>query len=53
MFEKKEKPKMHIEPHCLTMTNPATGFFEVAEIGKKTADVIANRLKIYWLSRHP
>ena len=35
------------------MIDPATGFFEVVEIGTKTADVIANWLEIQWLTRYP
>jgi len=35
------------------MVDPATGFFEMVEIGQKTADVIANWLEIHWLTRYP
>jgi len=48
-----KKPKTHIELHCVTMVDPATGFFETVEIGQKTANVIANWLEIHWLTRHP
>jgi hypothetical protein len=33
------------------MIDPATGFFDIVEIGQKTADVIANWLEIHWLTR--
>jgi predicted outer membrane repeat protein len=39
--------------HCLTMIDPATGWFEIAEIPNKRADVIANVLEQKWLSRYP
>jgi len=35
------------------MIDPATGFFDIVDIGQKTADVIANWLEIHWLSRYP
>jgi len=41
-FGDKKKPETHIELHCVTMADPATGFFETVEIGQKTDDVIAN-----------
>jgi len=37
----------------MTIIDPATGFFDIAEIGKKTPDVIANWLEIHWLSQCP
>jgi len=52
-FGEEKKPKTHIELHCMTMVCPATGFFKIVEIGQKTANVIANWLEIYWLTRHP
>jgi len=52
-FGDEKKPKTHIELHCVTMVDPATGFFEMVKIGQKTADVIANWLEIHWLARHP
>ena len=38
---------------CLTMLDPATGFFEVVEIAEKKADYIANILEMHWLCRYP
>ena len=50
-----EKPETHIELHCMTMVDPATGFFETVEISKKTAAMMANWLpaELHWLSQHP
>ena len=39
--------------HCLTMIDPATGWFEIAEIPAKTADVVINVLENAWLTRYP
>jgi len=52
-FGDKKKPEMHIELHCMTVTDPATGFFETAEIGHKTANTTAHWLELHWLTRHP
>jgi len=52
-FGDEKKPETHIELHCVTMADPATGFFETVEIGQKTADVTANCLEVHWLARHP
>ena len=39
--------------HCLTMIDPVTGWFEIAEIPAKTADVVINVLEHTWLVRYP
>jgi len=52
-FGNEKKPETYIEFHCMTMIDPATGFFDIVDIGQKTANVIANWLEIHWLSRHP
>ena len=39
--------------HCLTMIDPATGWFEIVEIPAKTADVVINILESAWLVRYP
>ena len=49
----KDKPKMHTELCCMTMTDPPTGFFEAVEIGKKAASAVAHWSEIHWLSQHP
>lgn len=38
---------------ALTMTDPATGWFEIAELNSKQADEVANRLEMSWLTRYP
>jgi len=50
-FGDKKKPKTHIELHCMTMVDPATGFFEIVEIRHKTADIIANWSELHWLTQ--
>jgi len=52
-FGDEKKPETHIELHCVTVADPATGFFETVEIGQKTADATANWLEIHWLARCP
>ena len=42
-----------ISLHCLTMIDPATGWFEIVDIPSKRADVIANLLETTWLTRYP
>jgi len=49
-FGNEKKPETYIEFHCMTMIDPATGFFNIVDIGQETADVIANWLEIHWLS---
>jgi hypothetical protein len=49
----KKKNPNHIQLHCLTMIDPATGFFEVCEIDRKQADYVANYLEMHWLTRYP
>ena len=39
--------------HCLTMIDPATGWFEIKEIKSKRADLIANYLEQAWFTRYP
>ena len=38
---------------ALTMIDPATGWFDMASIKTKTADVIANKLEHTWLTKYP
>ena len=39
--------------HALTMIDPATGWFEIAEIPTQRAVDVANILEFAWLSRYP
>ena len=38
---------------AITMIDPATGWFEIAEIQTKRADIIANLVEQIWLTRYP
>lgn len=49
----KEKGKEKWLLHCLTMIDPATGWFEIVEIPGKRADDVANCLERAWFSRYP
>jgi len=53
--ENKKEPEKDtfVQLHCLTMIDPATGFFECCKIMRKRADYIANHLEISWLARYP
>ena len=42
-----------VQLHCMTMTDPATGWFEIVDIPTKRADYIANALEHTWLTRYP
>ena len=44
------KGKNKLKLHCLTMIDPTTGWFEIAEIPNHRADYIANYLEFQWLS---
>ena len=39
--------------HAMTMADPATGWFEIAEISDKTAEIAALTLDRVWFSRYP
>ena len=49
----KKRPTNATTLHCLTMIDPATGWFEIAEISSKGSDEIANILEMTWLNRYP
>jgi hypothetical protein len=38
---------------AVTVIDPATGWFEIVQSETKTADVVANKVEITWLSQHP
>ena len=38
---------------CLTMIDPATGWFEIVQLPNKRADIVANLLEQTWLTRYP
>ena len=45
--------KNAIELQCLTMIDPATGWFKIADISNKRADYLANTIEFTWLTRYP
>ena len=45
--------KNAVRLHCMTMIDPATGWFEIVDIPTKRADYIANILEYTWLTRYP
>ena len=47
------KDKKAVTLHCMTMIDPATGWFEIVNIPNKRADEIANLLEYTWLTRYP
>ena len=47
------KGKQLITLHCLTMIDPATGWFEIKTVPSKRADEISNLFEQVWLSRYP
>ena len=47
------KKKKDLTLWAMTMIDPATGWFEIAEITTKRADNIANILEQVWLTRYP
>jgi transposase InsO family protein len=51
--DKKRNIHILMELWCLTMIDPATGWFEIIEIPTKRADFIANLLEFHWLTRYP
>ena len=51
--EKEPEKDAFVQLHCLTMIDPATGFFECCKIMHKHADYIANHLETSWLTRGP
>ena len=47
------KGKKPLSLHCMTMIDPATGWFEMVEIPNKQADTISNILEQTWMCRYP
>jgi hypothetical protein len=47
----KGKDKFSLQ--CLTMIDPATGWFEIVEVPKKRVDYISNLIEINWLTQYP
>ena len=51
--DKNKKTTAKTVLHCLTMIDPATGWFEIAPVHNKEAYEIASALEQTWLSRYP
>jgi len=51
--EKEPEKDTFVQPHCLTMIDPATRFFECCEIMHKRACYVANHLETSWLTQCP
>jgi hypothetical protein len=49
----KRRGKRNLTLWCVTMIDPATGWFEMKEIPNKEAITIANIIEQTWLSRYP
>lgn len=45
--------KNHYELSCLTMIDPATGWFEMVRIPDRTAISVAQKAEITWFTRYP
>ena len=45
--------KKPLKLQCLTMIDPATGWFEIIEYKDKTPNTIANLVEQEWLTRYP
>jgi len=50
----KKNPNPYVTTlQCLTMIDPATGWFEIVEIHSDKADAVANAFEMTWLNRYP
>jgi hypothetical protein len=47
------KKRKELTLHCLTMIDPATGWFEIVPIENKTAAEVANQIELTWMTRYP
>jgi transposase InsO family protein len=52
-YKIKRKGKKELVLWCLTMIDPVTGWFEMAQIANKTAAEVANVCEQAWLTRYP
>ena len=50
---KLKKKKKELELWCLTMIDPATGWFEMAQIPRKDSLTVAQKAEIIWFTRYP
>ena len=47
------KGKRELVLHCLTMIDPATGWFEIVSLTDKTSLEVANEAELAWFTRYP
>ena len=52
-YKIKRKGKKQLILHCLTMIDPVTGWFEMAQINNKTAAEVADVAERTWFTRYP
>ena len=53
-YKIERKGKKDLELWCVTMIDPATGWFEIKQVpGTKRADIVANIVEQVWLNRYP
>jgi transposase InsO family protein len=52
-YEIERKGKSDLKLWCLTMIDPATGWFEMKQIQNKTAAEVADICETTWFTRHP
>ncbi len=50
---RRKKPHEDLICKCITMIDPATGWFEIHQIPDKRSDTIANIVEQEWLARYP
>jgi hypothetical protein len=49
----KRKGKASLQLWCVTMIDPATGWFEMRELNDKKASTVSNEVELAWLTRYP
>jgi hypothetical protein len=52
-YQTRCKGKKTLRLQAIAMIDPATGWFEIVQSETKTADIVANRVEIAWLSQCP
>jgi transposase InsO family protein len=52
-YKIRRKGKPVLTCRCVTMIDPATGWFELHEIPNLQSDTVANKIEQEWLSRYP
>jgi hypothetical protein len=52
-YQIRRKGKKPLRLQAVTMIDPATGWFEVAEISSKESITVAEQVNKYWFCRYP